>query len=200
MPTRLSVMNKALRILGQPALASPDQNDEAGRLLRASWDESANACYEVGNWNSAIERVELSRSSIVPAWGYSYYYELPGDFVRLVQISQSGDNNEDFTGYRPENGMYATDAETLYIRYVSKNLMILAPGEWTQAFADFVSATLAVDIAPKLNPTGLEFASEIQEKKKRTALSIDAIEDPPAMRKPGSFVRALNRGRNREQG
>lgn len=191
MPTKLSVFNKALRILGQPALGTVDQNDEAGRFLRASWDETVNACYEVGNWNSAIERAELAQSVTVPTWGYSYYYELPDDFVRLVQITQSGDINEDFTGYRIENGMVATNAETLFIRYVSSNLLTLAPGEWSQAFADFVSASLAVDCAPKLNPTGLELASAMQDKFRKTALAIDGIQDPPAERKPGSFVMAL---------
>lgn len=190
MPTKLSVFNKALRILGQPTIATVDQNDEAGRFLRASWEESVNACYEVGNWNSAIERAELSQSATAPGWGYDYYYELPDDFVRLVQISSTGDINEDFTAYRPENGMIATNASTLFIRYVSSNLLTLAPGEWTQAFANFVSATLAVDCAPKLNPTGLELASQQQEIFKKTALSIDAIQDPPAQRKPGSFTMA----------
>jgi hypothetical protein len=32
------------------------------------------------------KRIEISSSTTVPAWGFSYQYDLPGDCLRLLRI------------------------------------------------------------------------------------------------------------------
>jgi hypothetical protein len=194
MTTKLLVFNEALRILGNPILSSVDQAGEDARQLRDAYIPSVMACYEAGNWKSAIIRAELSRLATTPSWGYSYYYALPADFVRVVDISETGAIGDDLDEYVIENGNIATNAETVYLRYISSELVTLTPGEWTQAFADFVSATMAVRCAPKLNAAALEAASQFQEKYRLMALAVDAIQNPPARRKPGTFVKAVRYG------
>lgn len=200
MPTKLQVFNESLRILGQPLLSTPDQAGEDGKQLRDAYEGAVNWCYEQGNWNSAIERAELAQAATPPSWGYDYYYELPAAFKRLVDISETGTRWDDHTDYQLENGKIATNAATLYIRYISSELVTLTPGEWTQAFSDFVSATLAFRCAPKINASALSSAAEQMENNRRIALGVDAVQNPPAVRKPGSFVRAIRGVRNREQG
>lgn len=201
MATKLSCFNEALRILGQPLLTSPDQAIEDAKQLRGAFDSVVADCYEAGNWNWAIRRVQLSRNATAPAFGYLYYYDLPSDFSRMVQISSSGRPDDDMTLYAPEAKKIATDATTVYLVYVSGELTALPIGDWSQSFANYVSAYLAVVCAPKLKPSALELASQLRTEREGRALSRDAIQSPPALRHPGSFVRAMRGYRfSREQG
>ncbi len=201
MPTKLSVMNQALHILGQTQLTAPDAEITSGRNLREAWDSTVAACFEVANWTFLTKRVELGRLAVVPAFGYKYYYELPGDYIRTVQISATGEPRDMLLDYELESGMIATNAEHLYLRYISRDLTP-NPGDWSQAFADYVSASLAVRTAPKLNPSALEAASQIEQKNRIFAVSSDAVKNPPAQRRQGSLTRAVTRGSryNTEQG
>lgn len=194
MPDKLSVFNGAIRILAQPLLGSPDDQRDDARQLRAAFEPAVNACYEAGNWKSGIKRVELAQAAQGPVFGYQYYYTLPGDFVRLVQITGSGQRFDDLILYEMEAGKIATDAPNIFLRYVSRDLITLAPGSWTQAFADYVSARMAFLAAPKVNAGALQAASQIMEDAEKTALSVDAVRDPPEIRRPGNFVRAVRMG------
>lgn len=194
MPTKLGVFNSCMRILAQPLLVSPDDQREDARQLRDAFEPAVNACYEAGNWKSGIKRVQLSRLDDAPVFGYQYYYGVPNDFIRLVQISSSGQRFDDMILYEFEGGKIATDATQVFLRYVARDLISLAPGSWTQAFADYVSARMAFLAAPKVNSGALSAASQMMEDAEKTALAVDAVRDPPELRRPGSFVRAVRMG------
>lgn len=194
MPTKLNVFNGALLILAQPIMVSPFDVREDGKLLRERWEAAVNAAYEIGDWNSAIVRKKLSQSATAPEWGYKYYYPLPPDFVRMVQINSTGQRHDDDIEYQIEGKGIATDASDIYIRYVSSELLVLVPGEWSQSFADYVSASLAFLVAPKINASQLQAASQIMEQRRKVALAVDAVQSPPEIRKPGNFVRAVRYG------
>jgi len=201
MATKLSVFNEALRILAQPLVASPSGPGEDLRQLNGAWDSVIRACYEIGNWNFLVTRAELARAAEVPVWGYSYYYTLPTDFSRVVEISETGVNHDPLLRYEIERGKVATNVETVYLKYISTNIAAITPGDWSQAFADYVGASLALRTAPKLNPANLELADGLVKSSRVRALSTDAIQNPPAMRQQGNWARAA-RGmrRNQEQG
>ncbi len=201
MPTKLSVFNEALRILAQPPLANSDVNLEEGRQLRSAWDSSVGAAFEGADWEWLKRRLKLGQSATPPAFGYQYYYELPGDFARVVQISSTGRPDDDEILYSLEDGKIATDASAIYLVYITNDLTSLEIGKWSQTFADFVSADLAVRTAPKLNSSALQVASQLLAERSANATSRNSIKQPPARRHPGSFVRSL-RGYtySREQG
>lgn len=201
MPTKLGIFNESLRILGQTLLTTPDAQVESARQLRDAWDSVVPACYEIAPWKFLTTRAVLARSVDTPVFGWDYYYDLPGDYVRTVQISPTGRPDDDLTDFDIEKGKVATNAGALYLRYISSDLMTLAPGDWTQAFADLVGATLAIRTAPKLNPSALEAASQMEARYRTTALSTDAIKSPPPRRQKGSLARAVTLGnRLSEQG
>jgi hypothetical protein len=202
MADKLGVFNEALRILGQAILTSPEAQNEAGRQLRDTLDATVKACLEAENWNHAVERAELARLAETPAFGYSYYYALPADKARTVYISQTGRPREPLLACAEESGKIATDAPRVYLVYISKErLATYSIGKWTQAFADFVSASLALRIAPKINPGALELADAAVKSKRAIAQSLDAVQNPPARRQPGSWASAHRRGmRSQENG
>jgi hypothetical protein len=201
MPTKLSVFNGAMQILAQSLLTDPDVNIEAGRHLREAWVPAVMACYEEGSFNHTITRAALARLDDGPTFGYQYYYQLPTDFVRVVEISSSGMPGDALTAYENENGKIATDADAVYLKYVSNELLTLTPGEWSQSFADFVSSELAVRAAPKINGAKLDDAIKHRERNRKKSLGLDAIQNPPAPRRQGRWTSAARgMGRNTEQG
>jgi len=200
MATKIGVFNAALGLLGITSLASPTDDNEVGRTLRSHWEAASDAAFEAGIWNFATERVELARLSAVPTFGYAYYYQLPADYQRLGFITETGRENDPLLGYKEEKGRIATDAERVFISYVS-NLARVAVGNWSQAFADYVSAELANRAAPKIAIDQVDKMPKVLKDAKSNALNIDAVVQPPQFRRPGRFIRAVMRGsRNQEFG
>lgn len=200
MATQLSVFNDSLGILGEPPLQSVDQEIEAGRQLRDKWPGTVRHCLEQGDWNFASRRGELSRVATPPVWGWDYAYNLPADCVRVCEVSDTGERWGYFTEYAHEEGMIATNATTLFLRYMSLTLMD-TPGAWSQSFADFVSAELALRVGPKLNIANVPLAKDWMIGRKKIALSQDAVQNPPQLRRPGLLAMAASgRGWPRRSG
>ena len=85
--------------------------------------------------------------------------------------------------------MIATDEPVIYIKYITKSAIHL-PGKWGQGFADFVAAELAFRTAPKLAPSKLGDAGKVLTLRRKVALSSDAVNQPPQLRKLGSLAMA----------
>ena len=192
MADKLSVWCDALFILGISSVNTTTPEDEATRTLNEAWQGTVEGCLEQGDWDFAKERDQLARSSPAPAFGYSYYYTLPSDCLRLVFISQSGLPSDPLLRYTNEKGKIATDAETVYAVWVSSDA-ITAPGRWSSSFARFVSASLA-ERCLKLNPGAKDDVALALKKSKPQAEGVDAVQQPPVFRKPGRWATA-GRGR-----
>lgn len=195
MPTQLSCFNDALLILGQAPLDNPNPNpsNERSRILNANWQPAVEHCLEQAAWDFAEKRGILSRVTPAPAFGYSFYYNLPADCLRLTFVSQSGLEGDDLLTYKVEEGKIATSAETVYAKWVSSET-IAFPGRWSSTFARYVATELAVR-SFKLNASALEHAKDERKKAMREAPGVDAVQNPPQFRKPGQWVRVARFGR-----
>lgn len=200
MPTKLSVFNDALGMLGQTVLDDADQTGEDGDTLRGHWTATVEYCHEKTGWNFAKTREELARSGTTPDHGYDYYYTLPATLMRLIYITQSGLPHDPLLDYENEDGKIATDAETVYITYVS-SATVTTPGDWTNAFAHYVAAELARRAAPKINPSKEEKIDKEVRRAMSDAIGFDATQEPPKRRPMGSWsLAARGLGTNNEQG
>lgn len=200
MSTQLLIYNEALRILGQPPAASTTDVTEDVNQLNGAWPSVVASCMAMGTWTFLMKRAQLPLDVSTPTWGYQFYYTLPNDFSRLCEISESGFPGDELLDYETEQGKIATNAATVFIKYISNNTVAITPGAWSQDFADFVSAALAVRIAPKINPSGLELANAELKTYRGRALGSDAIQNPPAARQPGNWARAPRGLSNRREG
>lgn len=203
MPTKLTVMNGSLALLGQPLLASDlDPNTDA-RTLRTLWDQVVEYCHEATAWDHAKLRVELARSDVVPPHGYDYYYTMPPDLMRLLTISNTGIPGDDLIAYEIESGArVATDADRLFITYVS-NASLSQVGRWSATFSRWVSAELAYMASPKLNPSRTDDVAKEIRRAKSLAVGLDATQGPPIERRHGRWSASArgygHSGRSREQ-
>jgi len=193
--TKLGVFNDALLILTQGVLDNPDPSpsNERSRVLNANWVPAVEACLERADWDFAEERAQLARVTPAPAFGFSYYYGLPTDCLRVTFVSETGIEGDDLLNYKIEKGKIATDAETLYLKYVSSTA-ISYPGRWSSNFARYVSAELAFR-SLKLNSSAEERAKKELKEAKSDAVGVDAVQNPPTFRKPGQWVQAARTGR-----
>lgn len=200
MPTKLSVWNEALSILGRAPINDPEEASETTRVLADHWSRSPTMVFEEATWNCAVRRVALQRSATAPTFGYLYYYPLPADCSRIITVSDSGNEGDAFEAWTEEAGKIATDATTLYLVYVKAGV-IDTPGAWTQALADYISADIAERAAPRLASDKLEHAMGMRKRRRKHALAQDAMRSPPRRLAHGQWVSArLGNIRNSEQG
>lgn len=201
MATRLSVFNDAMGLLGQPLLDSDEQAGEDGDVLRGHWDSVVDLAHEKTAWDHAKVIVALSLLAETPPARWTYYYQLPGDLLRLLWLSQSGGQGDDLTDYEIVVGKVGTHAASVYAGYVS-DVSRTAVGRWSESFAHYVATELAFRSAPKLNPSALAMLKDERKKALSDAVGLDATQGPPIRRRHGSWsgaARGFLANRNREQ-
>jgi hypothetical protein len=196
MATKLGLYQEALRILRERPLATISDNVASRRALDAAYDDAVQYCLEQGQWNFAARTVALEDTAAIdPQFGYTYVFEKPTDFVRLMMISASGDLvGSPLESYMDEGAYFHASVDPLYIQYVSNDASYgLDLTLWPQTFAKAVAAYLALDVGP-----GITSASEKDmarwEKgftmKMRDARSKDAMSQASRRLPPGRLSTA----------
>lgn len=189
MPTKLTCFNQALRLLAQPQMQDVADTGEDGDQLRSAWQAAVEICHEATEWDHAIKRWQCNRLAATPTSGYDYYYVVPADCLRIIDISETGEPSDRLLDYKIEEGKIATNAQTVYIRYVSDDAMN-NPGRWSQTFGYFVATELAAQCAPMLNQSALEHIVKERKKAKSDAIGLDAAQGPARRRPHGAWSRA----------
>lgn len=194
---RLKLYNRALMLLGEPALASLSENRAPRRFLDTAWNGGAvNYCLEAGQWKFGMRSVMLDYSpSVEPGFpGLQYAFDIPTDHVRLGGVFRDEQMQQPLLDYREEGGYWWANLETIYIRYVSNDEAFgMDMSLWSERFCRFVEAHLASEVAMALtqNQTKFEAMLALRDKKYLPdALSKDAMQDPTKFPPLGSWTRA----------
>lgn len=200
MADRLRIYNGALRLLGDHELSSLTEDHPARRKLDGAWTDSVDFLLTQGFWNFAIRTIELSYDTdYESAFGYTYAFSKPTDWVRTVEISATGDFAEGFEDYEDEQADYwYASIEKLYVRYVSDGTSYgWNVGAWRQTFAKALEAYLAFEC-------GLPISSDrgnrndlysLYESRLSRAKTIDAVDQRVRRRPVGSLVRSRTSSR-----
>lgn len=203
MPTKLSLYNGALRILGENKLANLTEGREPRFLLDDVYDDAVLYCLEEGQWNFAQRTIQIdSDSGATPAFGYAYAFVKPDDWVRTTGLSADEYLRIPLTNYEDGLGYWFADVDPLYVRYVSND-----PGYglnlagWPQSFTEFVELHLASKIIKRLTQSTTDEGELKRDlrRAKRDALAKDAMNDPTKFLPPGSWTSSRMQGnwRNR---
>jgi hypothetical protein len=167
MITRTALANRALAHLGEEGISDIDDTTSAkARICKEFTGDVIDEVLRLHRWNCAIERTTLSRLAEPPDHGYAHAYQLPEDFIRLLEL-----NGEQFDGSAEfleiEAGQrLLTDDDTAEIRYVKR----IDVHEFDPLLGKAVALALAVEIAIPLT----------KDSRKREALE-------------GAFLRAIGR-------
>ena len=205
MPTRLSIYNGALSILGERRLASLTDDVESRYKLDDVYDnEFFDRLLQMGQWNFASRTIELLASpSVTPDFGYVHAFEKPEDFIRTMGVWYDEYQSNPCTRYADEGGFWYSDPEILYFQYVSNDSQFGADlSLWPANFTEMAEHYLAYKVAPRL--TGMDFDSDVLLGKwklwLRDAKATDGMESPAKFAPEGSWTRSRRGGRGGDRG
>lgn len=147
------ICNLALDDLKQSPITSITTPRSAIELACARhYDQARAEALEAHPWKFATKRVDLTpdSSEIIP-FGFTYAYQLPSDYIRLVSIGD--DYLRDFKrDYQIEDGYLLlpsgndADGTTLYVRYVYD---VTTVGLFSPLFVRYLAKRLALNMSNK---------------------------------------------------
>lgn len=205
MPTRLTLYNGALRAIGHRALVSLSEGVEARRVLDEVYDDCLAYCLEQGLWNWAIRTLEIGANpSVSPAFGYTYAFDRPDDWVRTVEISADDTFNDPLTRITDEASMWHASVDPIFVRYVSNAVDAgMDMSRWPATFTKAVETWLAHEICERITKSGTKLAeiNKLWRMRIADARSKDAMNEAARFPPTGSWVRSRwGRGGTRRRG
>lgn len=153
--SQIEICNQALTKIGAARIVSLDDNVQAARSLNSAWNITLNSLLRARTWRFSIARVQLAALASTPSWGFSYQYQIPSDYIRLVQVNNYIVNlnaafyvSSDDSPFSLEGNMILTDyAAPLKIRYVK---LIQDTNLFDYTFCDALATKLAIQICEEL--------------------------------------------------
>jgi hypothetical protein len=189
MAGKVEIANRALTKLGaERILLLTDPNKEA-RVMNSMFDTVMDAELRRHRWKFALKRATLPALVATPEWGYAYAYQLPADFLALVQVNEFYLRGlKQKTLWTVESGQILTDlAAPLKLRYIRRvdNMALLDP-----LFVEVLSCKLAFEACETLTQSGQkrQAAGEEYRFAVNEAVRQDAIENPPDELPWGSWL------------
>lgn len=192
MASQTEICNRALTKLGTARILSITDDVKAARELNSMWNIVVDSELRENIWNFSTVRTSLAALSTAPAWGYALQYQLPSDFIRMVQVGEDYyvHNLTDYRTlpempYQIENGgtdgtrVIVTDyTAPLKIRYCKR---ITDTQQFDPLFVEALAARLAFECCEAITQSTSKKETIWQEYRQqlRKAKLVDAIENPP---------------------
>ena len=174
MTTAVTICSNALLELGASPIASFDETGNQARLAANLYPPNRDALLRSHTWNCCVKRVSLSPLVGVPAYGFAFAYQLPGDWVRTIKLGNFADYSVDF---RQEGRQLLCSANSLQLRYVFRNTN---EGTWDDKLVEVMTALMKWRFAYPITKStslrdtlGAEYRMLLQQAK-----SIDSMEEP----------------------
>jgi hypothetical protein len=182
--SEVQIANLALQMLGAPSIISLTEDTLSAREMNLAFASVRDAELNRRRWRFSIVRTSLPALASTPDSDYAYQYQLPGNFIRLIE---GGDIRAvvDLSDYRGSNGaaLYQIEGRRLLtnlpaplaIRYIAR---ITDTGLFTPAFDMAFAASLALQTCEKITQaTQKQAACDVLYRKAiREAASANALE------------------------
>jgi hypothetical protein len=146
----VSISNRALQKLGAGLIVSLDDDNAKGRAMNLAFEPVRRAELRRRRWRFSIKRTTLAALADAPDSDYAYQYQLPNDYLRLIEggdICATADL-ADYRGgveglYSVEGGLLLTDLPApLSIRYIAD---ITDASLFDSAFVESFATRLALE-------------------------------------------------------
>jgi hypothetical protein len=120
MPSEVEICNLALQHLGESSIISlDDTGDKTSRLCGAAYPQSRDSVLQTVPWACAKKQAILSRLADAPVYKWTAAYQLPVDFLRLLEIE--GENGWEPSEYFDRLGdqlVTNSDLSTIRVEYI----------------------------------------------------------------------------------
>ncbi len=87
MPSETDISNLALQHLGESRINSiADTGDKVSRTCAVNFDQARDEALQSARWSCAKKQAALSKLAQAPLYKWRAAYQLPPDFIRLIEI------------------------------------------------------------------------------------------------------------------
>lgn len=158
--SKVAICNQALGWLGGELITSFDDDSNEAKLCNANYDQLRDAVLEEREWTFAVERIEPSRLTSTPKYGFTYEFQIPATVIRILQVSLKGADagivglSSDIYGtglgdyqeipWVREGATIRCNAEQIYARVIQQ---ITDTTKHSPAFDQALAARIAMDLA-----------------------------------------------------
>lgn len=144
--SKTDICNNAIgRIGAQRIMDIDDEDSKSARICKNAYEINLREVLRLAPWNFAKDRVQLAELSTAPVFGWAKQYQLPTDFIRLIQFNDLDawqDEPSDF--YEIEGRKLLTDEDTARIEYIK---FVDDPNQYDALFTKALVVLLASEIA-----------------------------------------------------
>lgn len=198
MPTQDSIINNALRLLGEPPSAGANDTSKWVVRITNAFSDVRRNMFEDHDWNFATSIEQLAASANSEE-GWTYTFAKPSGCFRIIRVSDttSGASNKSYGSidYEERGGYILTEYETSYCAFVD-SAKATQYGSWPQKVADLLGAMLADEVYPVTDESDStrDRIEKQLKRRKSDAKQFDARSNPPPRRDPGSWHQSRSRG------
>lgn len=169
--SQIKISNIALSLLGEPLITSLAEETKAARLVDLRYDDVRDAVLRAHPWNCATKRAVLTSLATAPVYGFANAYQLPSDFLRLIETDRRTNN------FRIEGRTILVDYSPVNIKYVYR---VTDVAEMDDLLRQCIAARLGAEMALPLTRSSDRMSQLWQQyqNKLSEARFVDAIEAP----------------------
>lgn len=174
MATGVSICSNALLMLGSQTINDFNEPLDRAKLASNLYPTIRDDLLRTHPWNCTIKRVLLAPDATPPAFGYANQFELPADFLRVLEVGQAGIQID----YLVEGRSILADATSVQLRYVYLNEV---ENTWDANLVALLTLGMAAAMAYPITQSAALQASFEQKlaMAKKVARAVDGQEDPP---------------------
>lgn len=186
MASQTAICKRALESIGVAPILDISDDSPQAKALRRVWDDTLRAFLTDHPWHFAKRRAELAAAVETPAYGFDFYYPVPADFLRLLQIK----NLQGFSIEAMSDGSQAiatSSASPIYILYIYN---LTDPARLPPHAVEALARWLAYDVVGDLTESGTkkQQAGSDLAVALRNAKRINGMQKQPDPLPQGSFV------------
>ena len=196
MASQVSIVNRALIMLGEQPILLLTDNVKQARTMAALFDDTRDAEIRAHRWKFAMRRTRLSALVETPDWGYQLQYELPANFIGLVQVNEiylrAGVKQR--APWAIEGRRLLTDLPApLAVRYVAR---VTDTAIFDPLFVDVLACRLAMEAceAQTQSDTKFQRVAQMYDQALRLAIRQDSVEAPPDELPDGTWLQSREGG------
>lgn len=154
--TRLDIINRALMKCGLALAASINDCDWNASI---TFEDCAAEVLRSFCWGFCQRLVSLAPAQ-APQCGFEKAWQLPSDFLRMVDVRTSHDmRSPRCRSVRVVGNVIYTQCAPCYLRYISNSV---EPEDWPPDFCDAVACRIACEIAP-LSTQSMAIAPQLMQ-------------------------------------
>ena len=187
--TQVTIYNLALDIVSTRAVSSTAEVSVECRWLNRNFAHYVQTALRADAWNFAKELHDLTKQVAEPEFGWTYGYDLPVGWLRVLPPKYNGLRTGSPIKYEVASDVLYTDQETVRASIIMDRQ---SPGTWDPLFADYVAARLAYGMAHALTHKA-SFKAEAKQAAQDAydiASSVNAFESPAEDTEQFDVIRA----------